>query len=173
VASSESAEAILEWVRDHQSGAAPVVFLLSFLESFAFISLIVPATFVLLGVGAAVGASGIDFLPIYLAAVAGAFFGDWAAFEIAVWLGPKLAATWPISRKPTLLKEGTEWFARWGLAAVFFGRFFGPMRAAIPLVAGALRMSRARFQVANIASAFVWAGAILMPGAVGFSWLLR
>ena len=40
----------------------PVVFLLSFLESFAFVSLIVPATFILLGVGALIGAAGVGFL---------------------------------------------------------------------------------------------------------------
>ena len=40
--------AILQWVRDHKIWVGPVVFLLSFLESFAFVSLIVPATFILL-----------------------------------------------------------------------------------------------------------------------------
>jgi membrane protein DedA with SNARE-associated domain len=167
------ADALLEWVRDHQSGVAPIVFLLSFLESFAFISLVVPATVVLVGVGALIGAAGISFLPIYLACVAGAFFGDWAAFELAIWLGPKLTDAWPISRNPDLLKDASDWIAHWGLAAVFLGRFFGPMRAAVPLVAGVLRMPRVKFQIANISSAFIWAGAMLTPGAAGVSWLLR
>ena len=107
-----------------------------FLSPFAFVSLIVPATFILLGIGALIGAAGIGFLPSYAGAVAGAFLGDWAAFELAVWLGPKVAGIWPISRDPTLLKQASEWFGQWGIAAVFFGRFFGPMRAAVPLVAG-------------------------------------
>jgi membrane protein DedA with SNARE-associated domain len=45
-------------VRDHENWTAPLVFFLSFLESFAFVSLIVPATFVLLGIGALIGAAG-------------------------------------------------------------------------------------------------------------------
>jgi len=52
VDTSAASEVILQWVRDHKIWVGPVVFLLSFLESFAFVSLIVPATFILLGVGA-------------------------------------------------------------------------------------------------------------------------
>ena len=169
---SSANEAILQWVRDHEHWAAPLVFFLSFLESFAFVSLIVPATFILLGIGALIGAAGIGFLPSYAGAVAGAFLGDWAAFELAVWLGPKLANTWPISRNPELLKQAAEWFKGWGIATVFFGRFCGPMRAAVPLVAGVLRMPRTKFQIANLASALIWAGAILTPGLFGLRWLL-
>ena len=121
---SSTSEATLQWVRDHENWTAPLVFFLSFLESFAFISLFVPATFVLLGIGALIGAAGIGFLPSYAGAVAGAFLGDWAAFELAVWLGPKLTSTWPISRNPDPLKQTSEWFKGWGIATVFFGRFF-------------------------------------------------
>jgi hypothetical protein len=39
VDTSAASEAILQWVRDHRIWVGPVVFLLSFLESFAFISL--------------------------------------------------------------------------------------------------------------------------------------
>jgi membrane protein DedA with SNARE-associated domain len=48
VDTSAASEAILQWVGDHKIWVGPVVFLLSFLESFAFVSLIVPATFILL-----------------------------------------------------------------------------------------------------------------------------
>ena len=167
-----ASEAVLQWVREHEIWIGPVVFLLSFLESFAFVSLIVPATFILLGIGALIGAAGAGFVLAYAGAAAGAFAGDWAAFELAAWLGPQLGGTWPISRNPALLERASEWFRRWGIATVFFGRFFGPMRAAVPLAAGVLGMPRMRFQIVNLASALVWAGAILTPGLFGLSWLL-
>ena len=146
-------DAVIKFVRDNEAWAAPAVFALAFLESFAFLSLIVPATVILFGIGALIGAAGLGFWPLYLAAVAGAFLGDWLAFELARWLGPHVTDVWPISRNPDLLQRASEWFAGWGLAAVFFGRFFGPMRAAMPLVAGILRMQWTSFQVANFASA--------------------
>jgi membrane protein DedA with SNARE-associated domain len=65
-------------------------------------------------------------------------------------------------------------FRRWGWAAVFFGRFLGPVRAVAPLMAGVARMAEWRFQVANVASALLWAPLMLLPGyatAVGADWL--
>ena len=149
-----------------------LVLVLAFLESFAFISLLVPATLILLGIGAMIGAAGLSFPPIFAAAAIGAFLGDWAAFEIALWLGPRVSTIWPISRNPQLLERASLWFARWGMAAIFFGRFVGPLRAAVPLVAGIVAMPRAKFQIANVASAVVWAAGILAPGAFGLRRLL-
>ncbi|HHH39751.1 MAG TPA: phosphatase PAP2 family protein, partial [Sedimenticola sp.] len=50
--------------------------------------------------------------------------------------------------------------------SVAIGRFFGPVRAVIPLVAGMMEMPPGRFFVANLASALVWAPAYLLPGMV-------
>jgi membrane protein DedA with SNARE-associated domain len=55
---------------------------------------------------------------------------------------------------------------RWGVLAIFIGRFFGPLRASVPLVAGIFRMPFWPFQVANFASAFVWAAVLLTIGDV-------
>lgn len=55
----------------------------------------------------------------------------------------------------------------------FIGRFFGPLRAVIPLVAGICAMPKHYFQLANLLSAMVWAFAILAPGAFGLSWLAQ
>lgn len=57
------------------------------------------------------------------------------------------------------------------MVGVFFGRFLGPLRASVPLVAGICEMPASTFQIANIASAIVWATGILAPGAFGLKWL--
>ena len=79
---------------------------------------------------------------------------------------------WPLSRHPDLLPRGHAFFQRWGAGSVFLGRFFGPLRAVVPLVAGICGMSQIQFQIANIASALVWATGILAPGVFGTRWLL-
>jgi membrane protein DedA with SNARE-associated domain len=58
-------EVVIEFVRDNEVWAAPSVFGLAFLESFAFLSLIVPATAILFGAGALIGAAGLGFVPLY------------------------------------------------------------------------------------------------------------
>jgi membrane protein DedA with SNARE-associated domain len=68
--------------------------------------------------------------------------------------------------------RGVAFFERWGALAVFVGRFFGPLRAAVPVAAGICRMPWFKFQLANVASAIVWATGVLAPGAIGVRWLM-
>jgi len=53
------------------------------------------------------------------------------------------------------------------------GTVIGPLRAAVPLAAGACEMPRFPFHVANWSSAFVWAAVTLAPGALGAEWLTK
>jgi membrane protein DedA with SNARE-associated domain len=80
---SNFTEATIAFVQQHKEWGAPVVLLLAFCESFAFISLVVPATAILLAVGGVIAASGLDFWPIWLAAALGAAAGDWLAYDLA------------------------------------------------------------------------------------------
>jgi membrane protein DedA with SNARE-associated domain len=163
---------ILAFIREHESWAAPVVFILAFGESLAFISLLLPATAILFGAGGLIGATGIGFWPIWLAAALGAAFGDWVSYWLGFHYKHGIARLWPLSRNPALLPRGEAFFRKWGVAGIFLGRFFGPLRSAVPLVAGICAMPLLRFQIANVASAAVWATGILMPGTIGARWLL-
>ncbi|MGB5835052.1 MAG: LssY C-terminal domain-containing protein, partial [Thiohalocapsa sp.] len=55
---------------------------------------------------------------------------------------------------------------RYGAKSVVLGRFFGPVRAIVPWVAGAMQMAPRRFVAANVVSALAWAPAYLAPGIV-------
>lgn len=158
---------ITDFVSEHQIWMIPIIFFLAFGESLAFVSLLLPATLILLGLGALIGQSAIPFLPIYIAAVLGAFLGDWLSYWIGARYNDKIATIWPLSRYPYLLKRGHVFFERWGIFGAFLGRFFGPLRAVIPLVAGICGMSQYYFQLANITSALIWAFGVLAPGAFG------
>jgi membrane protein DedA with SNARE-associated domain len=76
------------------------------------------------------------------------------------------------ARNAALLARSTDLVGRWGMIAVFAGRFFGPLRAVVPIAAGICAMPWLNFQIANVASALVWAGAILTPGFLGARWLI-
>ena len=66
------ARAMADFVRDHQAWAAPIVLLLAFGESLAFISLLIPAWGALVAIGALIGVSGISFWPVWIAGGIGA-----------------------------------------------------------------------------------------------------
>jgi membrane protein DedA with SNARE-associated domain len=157
---------IVEFVKLHEVWAAPIVFALAFGESLAFISLLIPAWAALVGIGVLISSGGINFWPVWVAGALGAALGDWLSYWIGVKLGPPVAHIWPLSRHPTLIPKGEAFVNRWGVLGIFIGRFFGPLRASVPLVAGIFAMPYWRFQAANFTSAFVWAGVLLTLGDV-------
>jgi len=158
--------AVVEFVHDHQVWAPPIVFGLAFGESLAFISLIIPAWGALVAIGYLIGPSGLSFWPVWIAGALGAACGDWLSYWIGIKLGPAVAHVWPLSRHPELLPRGERFMKHWGVPGIFIGRFFGPLRAAVPLIAGILRMPFWQFQIANFSSAFVWAAVLLTIGDV-------
>ena len=167
----EWVQSIIEFVRHNQGWAAPIVFVLAFAESLAFISLIAPATVILWGIGALIGAAGLAFWPIWFAAAIGAALGDWLSYWLGFHFHDKIEKMWPLTKYPDLVPRTHALFAKWGVAGVFIGRFFGPLRAIVPLVAGTVRMPFLPFQLANWSSAFVWATVTLAPGTLGMEWL--
>lgn len=144
------------------------MFVTAFGESFAFISLLFPGTSLLIAAGALMAAGSLPYFPVMAGAVIGAVLGDTVSFWIGHRFGPGIARVWPFTRSPELLPSGIRFFARHGGKSVFIGRFFGPVRAVIPLAAGVMRMQRGRFWLANVTSALVWAPMLLFAGdAVG------
>ena len=157
---------IVEFVRVHEMWAAPIVGALAFGESLAFISLLLPAWAILVAIGVLIGESGINFWPIWIAGAVGAALGDWLSYWVGIKLGPAVAHVWPLSRNPDLLPRGEAFVSKWGAVGIFIGRFSGPLRAAVPLVAGIFAMPYWRFQAANFVSAFVWVAMLLTLGDV-------
>ncbi len=158
----------LDFISAHSGWAVAVMFVTSFGKSFAFVSLLFPGTSLLIAAGALVAAGSLPYFPILAGAVIGAVLGDTVSFWIGHRFGGGIARVWPFTRSPELLTNGIRFFARHGGKSVFIGRFFGPVRAVIPLAAGIMRMPRGRFWFANATSAIVWAPMLLFAGdAVG------
>jgi membrane protein DedA with SNARE-associated domain len=160
----EYSQEMIAFVRAHAAWAPAIMFVLAFAESLAFISLLIPAWGVLVAIGALVGPNGISFWPVWIAGSLGAALGDWLSYWIGVKIGPPVAHMWPLSKHPALIPRGEAFVKNWGALAVVVGRFFGPLRASVPLVAGIFEMPYWRFQFANFASAFLWAAVLLSVG---------
>jgi len=157
---------VIAFVRDHAAWAPPIVFALAFGESLAFISLLIPAWTALIAIGALLGSSGISFAPVWIAGSLGAASGDWLSYWIGLKLEYSVAKIWPLSRHPEMIPRAARFMKKWGIPGIFIGRFFGPLRAVVPLVAGIFAMPYWRFQIANVTSAFVWAAVLLTLGDV-------
>ncbi len=155
---------ITSFAEAHQAWAPLIVLLLAFGESIAFISLVLPFWGMLVALGALLGGSMLEFAMIWVAASIGAALGDWVSYWLGAHSKDRIAAIWPLSRYPDLLPKGQVFFDKYGAWAIVLGRFSGPFRASVPIIAGASRMNQWVFQVANWLSAFLWAFVLLVFG---------
>lgn len=159
-------KALLAWVAAYPGWAYLVVFLSAAAESLAVIGMLVPGVVILLGAGALVATGSLAFWPTCLAAILGAVAGDGLSYWVGRHYRERIRRFWPFSRYPQQLERGITFCRRFGTRSVMFGRFVGPGRAIIPLVAGMLDMPPRRFLIANISSAMAWGPAYLAPGIV-------
>jgi len=158
---------VTEFVRAHQAWAPLIVAALAFGETLAFVSILIPSTVILVGIGGLVAAGALEFTPIWLGALVGAVLGFTTSYWIGRAFGPKMLESWPLNKDPGMVDRGRAFFQRWGVGGVFLGHFFGPLRAVVPLAAGVAAMPIVPFQIANVAAAAVWAYALPKAGELG------
>ncbi|QCB44168.1 DedA family protein [Sphingomonas sp. PAMC26645] len=148
----------------HALWAGPVMGVLAFCESLAVVGLFIPATALMMAVGGMIATGLLSPWPIVSCAIIGAVLGDWLSFVIGRSIGPSALRRWPLNRHRHAAARARLFFRRYGMASILFGRFLGPIRATVPLVAGLIGMPLRSFQIANITSALIWVPALLAPG---------
>ncbi|MFD0149928.1 DedA family protein [Streptomyces sp. NPDC055721] len=114
-------------------------------------------------------------------ATAGAIIGDSIGYAIGrrggrpllAWLGKKFPKHF--SEANVALAERS--FQKWGMWAVFFGRFIALLRIFAGPLAGVLHMPYWKFLIANVFGGILWAGGttavIYSVGVVAEAWLKR
>ena len=115
------------------------------------------------------------------AAVIGAVAGDSIGYTIGRRFGmplfDRLGRRFPKHFGPGHVALAERLFSRWGVRAVFFGRFIALLRILAGPLAGALKMHYPRFLAANVSGAICWAGGttalIYFAGIAAERWLAR
>ena len=156
-----------ELIQANPGWAALIVALICLGESLVLVGLVIPATAVMLLIGGLMGTGVIDPVATLIAAAIGAIVGDIISYFLGRWLGPGIVHRPPLRRYRHAVAKTRLFFRRYGFWAVFIGRFLGPIRSTVPLVAGMMAMDQKRFQIANVLSAVVWAPAMFAPGWLG------
>jgi membrane protein DedA with SNARE-associated domain len=168
----DAAHWLLAFAKSHPQSVFAIAFIVSFGESFAGLSFLIPGTTILVALGALLRANDAEILgfgPVWIAAAIGAVLGDWISYLIGHRYKNHILSVWPISRFRDQTESALTFFDRWGVWAIFLGRFLGPFRATVPLVAGISQMRFVPFQIANVTSALIWSASLLFLGAAGWS----
>ena len=125
----------------------------------------------------------LDINPVAVGAAAtiGAIIGDTIGYSIGRRYGmslfERMGRRFPKHFGPGHVALAKHLFARWGVWAVFFGRFIALLRIFAGPLAGALRMRYPKFLAANAAGGFFWAGGttavVYYAGLAAERWLSR
>lgn len=140
------------------------VFVMCFVESLAFVGILIPGIIILFGLGALISLGALDMLPIWLWGSVGAFVGDLVSYVIGRRYRSHLADMWPFARFPQMLERGRDYFNVHGPKSVAIGRFIGPLRPVIPVTAGMLGLTPRRFLMVDIPACIIWTPSYLIPG---------
>jgi membrane protein DedA with SNARE-associated domain len=145
------------------------LFLAALLEAVPVVGSVVPGSTIILALSALVPSGDLQLEWVLLAAIAGALLGDGSAFWIGHRAQREILSAWPMSNYPRLVAQSEAFFHRWGTLAVFFARFVPPIRAFVPMTAGALGMAPLRFYAVNVPAILLWAPAHVLPGVLAVS----
>jgi len=150
-------DAVLDFVSEHREWVFLVTFVLAFAETLLVISVFVPSTALLLGLGGLVAAGSLDYLPLVAGAALGATSGSLVSWGFGRIYGPRLLRTGPMRRHAAGLRPARRALRRWGPPAVIAGHLIGPLRSVVFVFAGLSAMPFARFFPLTVIGASVWA----------------
>lgn len=157
-------EPLTIWLHANPRMALFFTFLISCAESLAIIGSIVPGSLTMTAIGILAG-SGIMRIDLTLiAATFGAVAGDGISYALGYIYSNRLIKIWPFNKYPGLINYGKEFFLKHGGKSVIIGRFIGPLRSIIPVIAGIMNMPKFLFLFTNLISAIGWSILYIIPG---------
>jgi len=164
---------LIAFVSAHAGLAYLTLFLAALLEAVPIAGSVIPGTTIILALSALIPGGELQLQWVLAAAILGALLGDGSAFWIGHRSQREILTTWPFSNYPRLEAQSEAFFHRFGTLAIFFARFVAPIRAVVPITAGALDIPPARFYAVNVPAVVLWACAHVLPGVFAVQLLHR
>lgn len=164
---------LVAFVSAHAWLAYLTLFLAALLEAVPIVGSVIPGSTIILALSALIPSGELRLEWVLLAAIAGAMLGDGSAFWVGHRSQREILSSRPMASYPRVVAQSEAFFHRWGALAVFFARFVPPIRAFVPITAGALGMAPPRFYAVNIPAILLWAPAHVLPGVLAISLLER
>jgi membrane protein DedA with SNARE-associated domain len=164
---------LIAFVSAHAGLAYLTLFLAALLEAVPIVGSVIPGSTIIIALSALVPGGELRLEWVLAAAIAGALLGDGSAYWIGYRSQSEILSSWPLSNYPRVIAQSEGFFRRWGKLAVFLARFVPPIRAFVPITAGALGMSPPMFYSVNVPAILLWAPAHVLPGVLAVSALHR
>ena len=152
------------WLGANPHWLGLAIFILACTECLAIVGLIVPGTVLLFAVAALAGNGALSLGTTMLLAFCGGLLGDLLSYAMGRYFHQDIRRLPGLRHHPQWLSGAESYFHRYGVVSLLVGRYIGPLRPMLPMVAGMLNMPFVRFLAISLLAGAGWAVAYIMPG---------
>lgn len=157
-------DSITAWLTINPSWLGAAIFLVSFVECLAIAGIIVPGTVLLFAIAALAGSGILPLGEALLLGFLGGLLGDFISYFLGRRFHQNIRRLPGLRHHPEWIVGAETYFQRYGIASLLVGRFIGPLRPMLPMVAGMFDMPLVRFAAVSLVAAAGWSVAYILPG---------
>ncbi|MGE8362886.1 bifunctional DedA family/phosphatase PAP2 family protein [Pseudomonas sp.] len=161
---SEWLDSLTTWLAANPEWLGLAIFLIACIECLAIAGIIVPGTILMFTVAVLAGNGALTLWQTLLLAYCGGLLGDALSYGIGRYFHQDIRRLPGLRHHPEWLAGAEVYFQRYGVASLLVGRYIGPLRPMLPMVAGMLNMPLGRFIAVSMLAAAGWSVAYLLPG---------
>ncbi|WP_367239181.1 bifunctional DedA family/phosphatase PAP2 family protein [Pseudomonas fulva] len=152
------------WLGANPQWLGVAIFLVACIECLAIAGIIVPGTVLLFAVAVLAGSGVLGLGETLLLGFLGGLLGDALSYMIGKHFHQNIRRLPVLRHHPEWIGSAETYFKRYGIASLLVGRFIGPLRPMLPMVAGMFDMPLLRFIAVSLVAAAGWSIAYLLPG---------
>ena len=152
------------WLTANPQWLAAAVFIVACVECLAIAGLIVPGTVLLFAIAVLAGNGALSLGETLLLGLLGGLLGDVVSYLLGRHFHQSIRRLPGLRQHPEWISGAEAYFQRYGIASLLVGRFIGPLRPMLPMVAGMFDMPFPRFIAVSLLAAAGWTVAYLLPG---------
>ncbi|HLA29925.1 MAG TPA: bifunctional DedA family/phosphatase PAP2 family protein [Pseudomonas sp.] len=161
---SQWLDSLTLWLGANPQWLGLAIFLIACIECLAIAGIIVPGTILLFAVAVLAGNGALTLWQTLALAYCGGLLGDALSYAAGRYFHQDIRRLPGLRQHPQWLAAAESYFQRFGVASLLVGRYIGPLRPMLPMVAGMLNMPLGRFIAVSLLAGAGWAIAYMLPG---------
>lgn len=152
------------WLGSHPQWLGLAIFVIACVECLAIAGILVPGTVLMFAVAVLAGSGVLSLWETLLLGYLGGLLGDLVSYGLGRRFHRNIRRLPGLRQHPEWLISAELYFERYGSVSLLLGRFIGPLRPMLPMIAGMLDMPFIRFCLVSMLAAAGWVIAYLVPG---------
>ncbi|MEN8640431.1 bifunctional DedA family/phosphatase PAP2 family protein [Pseudomonas sichuanensis] len=157
-------DSLTTWLGANPQWLGLAIFVVACVECLAIAGIIVPGTVLLFAVAVLAGSGAFSLGETLLLGFLGGLLGDAISYAVGKYFHQNIRRLPLLRSHPEWIGSAEAYFQRYGIASLLVGRFIGPLRPMLPMVAGMFDMPLPRFIAVSLVAGAGWSVAYLLPG---------